>query len=478
MKNENRTTITGFIWMFLERVGAQSIGLVISFVLARLMTPDDYGVVAIVNVFIPIITMFISAGMSVALVQKKDADDLDFSSLFYFNLCTCVILYIGLFLVSPWIAKQYETPELTAMLRVAGCMFLISGLRAVQAAYCSRHLLFKNFFFATLGGTVIAAVVGIIMAVQGYGAWALIIQSLLNNAIDALILWFTAGWRPKKMFSFSRLKALFQYGWKMLVSSLLELGYNSLSPLIIGYKYNHADLAYYNKGQSIPNSLVSMINAALDKVLLPVMANNQNEPQQVKLMTRQSLRLGTFVLFPLMMGAAVCATGIVRLLLTDKWLEMVPFFQMFCVVYALLPVQTANLNAIKALGRSDLFLKIETVKKVIGIITLIITVPMGVKHIAFGQIVVNVLGQLVNAWPNRKLMGYAYREQLLDVLPSALATVAMGILVYLVSLLKLPVGATLLLQVLTGVVSYVVIALVFRMSGMAYMRKVLSMLKK
>lgn len=467
-KSARSVGISGFLWMFLERCGAQGVGLIVSIVLARQLNPSDYGVVSIISVFITFLTMFISSGMSVALVQKKDADELDFCSLFYFNLIVCFLLYLVLFFLSPTISQFYNMPELENMMRVNALMFFVSGLRGVQAAYCSRHLLFKNFFFATLGGTIGAAILGIYMAYQGFGAWALIAQNLFNNAIDAVILWFTVKWRPKRMFSFIRLKTLFKFGWRMLVSSLLELVYNNLYPLIIGKVYSSEDLAYYTKGQTLPSSIIAMINTSLDKVLLPVMANEQDDIERVKQMTRCSLQLGTFVLFPLIIGFAACADNIVRVLLTEKWIEVVPYMQIFCVVYLFLPIQTANLNAIKAVGRSDIYLKLDIVKRAIGIVTLLITLRFGVLYMALGQIIVNLLGQVVNCYPNKKLLGYSISEQCRDIVPSFALSAAMGLCVVLLGMIPLSPTWKLLVQIGGGMCIYIVLSQLIHLEAYTY----------
>ncbi len=478
MKNNlidyKKTAITGFIWIFLERFGAQSIGIIVSIILARLLFPSDYGIVAITSVFINIMTMFISGGMSIALVQKKNADDLDFSSLFYFNLFMSVLLFLIIYIVSPLLSNFYHMPELKNMIRVNGIMFFISGIRAVQAAFCSRNLLFRNFFFATIGGTLIAAVIGIWMAYSGYGAWALIIQNLSNNAIDAIILWIFVSWRPKFIFSFNRLRKLFRYGWKLLISSILELLYNNIYPLLIGRIYSKSDLAYYTKGQNLPMSLVMMINSALDKVLLPLMSNVQDNEERLLLITRRTLQIGSYCLFPLMMGFATSAENIVRILLTDKWIEIVPFVQVFCIVFMMLPIQTANLNSIKAMGRSDIYLIIEIIKKALSIIILLITIHKGVLIIISGQLIVNILGQIINIIPNEKLLGYKIIQQIKDILSPLLLSCIMCIIIYLLSFLKINSIMIPIMQICIGCIFYICCSVIFNLDGYKYILLILN----
>jgi O-antigen/teichoic acid export membrane protein len=469
MKTSSTGVLTNFIWRFAERIGAQLVSFVVSIVLARLLSPSDYGTVALMTVFTSILGIFIDSGFSSALIQKKDADDLDFSSIFYFNIASCLTMYLILFCVAPFIASFYGRPEMTAMTRVLGITFLISGVKSVQTAYVSRNMLFKRFFFATLGGTIGAAVVGIGMAYAGFGAWAIIAQSLFNNAVDTIILWATVKWRPKKLFSFQRLKGLFSYGWKLLVSGLLDTVYNNLRSLIIGKVYSSEDLAFYNKGQAWPSLVVSNVNSSIDSVLLPTMSAVQDSAGSVKGMTRRAIKTSTYVMAPLMMGIAFCGTPLIRLILTEKWLPCVPFQIIFCITYMFYPIHTANLNAIKAMGRSDLFLKLEIVKKIVGLIALAITVPISVMAMGYSLLFTSVLGQIINSWPNRKLLNYGYLEQLKDILPGILLAVAMGFCIYPIQWLGLPDIVTLLISVPLGAAIYIGGSILFKLESFQYL---------
>lgn len=383
-KVKNRNILSNFLWRFAERCGAQLVSFVVSIVLARILSPEDYGTIALVTVFTAILQVFVDSGLSTALIQKKDADELDFSSVFYFNFSMCLVLYAGMFIAAPYIAIFYEDMALTFIIRVLSLTIVISGVKGIQQAYVSRNMLFKRFFFSTIGGTIFSAILGIGLAYAGYGVWALVAQQLSNTMIDTLILWITVKWKPKKEFSWKRLRTLFSYGWKLLVSSLLDTVYNNLRNLIIGKMYSSSDLAYYNQGDKFPKIIVTNINTSIDSVLLPTMSNEQDDRNRIKSMTRRAIKTSTYVMAPLMMGLAFCAEPIVRIVLTDKWLPCVPFLRLFCISYMFWPVHTANLNAIKAVGRSDWFLKLEIIKMVVGLVFLLSS--MGVLwrwHIVF-----------------------------------------------------------------------------------------------
>jgi O-antigen/teichoic acid export membrane protein len=465
----NKKVFQNFIWRFAERCGAQLVSFVVSVVLARLLAPKVYGTVALVTVFTAILQVFIDSGMGNALIQKKDADDLDFSTVFYFNMAMCCILYFLMFLAAPYIAGFYNDDGLTSVIRVLSLTLVISGVKNVQQAYISRTMQFKRFFFATLGGTIGAAVIGIVMAYRGFGVWALVVQQIFNATVDTVILWITVKWHPKKMFSLKRLKGLFSYGWKLLVSGLLDTVYNNVRQLIIGKLYTTSDLAQYNRGKSLPNLVVTNINSSIDSVLLPVMSREQDDRERVKAMTCRAIKTSTYVMAPFMMGLAFVGKTLVGLILTEKWLPCVPFLRIFCITYMFYPIHTANLNAIKAMGRSDLFLKLEIIKKIVGIIALVSTMWFGVMAMAYSLLVTSVLSQVINSWPNRKLLNYGYLEQLKDILPGILLAVVMGCCIYPIQWLGLSDILTLCIQIPLGAVIYILGSVVLRLDSFQYL---------
>lgn len=470
-KSENNSTIANFIWRFTERTAAQLVTFVVSIILARILSPEYYGTIALVTVFTTILQVFVDSGLGIALIQKKDADDLDFSSVFFFNMFMCVVLYIVMYIASPYIAAFYNDKGLTPIIRFISLTIIISGVKGIQQAYVSRNMLFKRFFFSTIGGTIASAIIGIILAYRGYGVWALAIQQVSNTAIDTLILWLTVKWKPKFMFSFQRLKRLLRFGWKLLVSALLDTIYGNLRNLIIGKKYTSADLAYFDQGDKLPKAIVTNINVSIDSVLLPTMSKMQDKTEAVRTLTRRAIRISVYIVAPLMIGFACCADSLVRLVLTDKWLPCVPFIRILSVSYLFWPIHTANLNAIKAVGRSDIFLKLEVIKKAVGLALLLSTMWFGVKIMAYGLIVECLLGLIVNTWPNKKLLHYGYIDQMRDIAPSVLLSMAMGVAVYCVGLISMPEIVKVVAQITLGIVIYVAESGIFRMKEFEYLIK-------
>ena len=470
MSVSRQSVFSNMIWRFLERTGAQLVSFIVSIVLARILSTEDYGTIELVLVFITILNVFVDSGLGTSLVQKKDSDNIDFSTVFYTNVVFCIVLYLLLFFASPFIAGFYNRLELTTIIRVLGITIIISGVKNIQQAYVSKTLQFRKFFFATLIGTVIAAVVGIWMAYHDYGVWALVAQQITKVAVDTIILWITVHWHPNLVFSFERLKGLFSFGWKLLVSALIDTVYNNLRQLIIGKKYSAEDLAFYNKGDLFPRTIVSNINNAIDSVLLPAMSSEQDDQERLKQMTRRAIKTSTYCMAPLMMGLAACAPALVHVMLTDKWMPCVPYLRIFCITYMFYPIHTANLNAIKAVGRSDLFLKLEIIKKIVGLIVLLSTMWFGVLVMAYSLLFTSLASQIINTWPNKKLLNYGYLEQLKDILPGIALAVVMGILVSLFNFLPVAEWIKLVIQIPAGIIIFILGSLIFKLESFSYLK--------
>ena len=460
--------ISNLIWRFFERFGAQAVSIVVSIILARKLGPGPAGDIAVIMAVITILKVFADSGMGNALIQKKDTDDLDYSSVFFFNLGFSLLLYAVLFLAAPAISRLYQEPSYVPILRVLGLLVVVSGLFNVQQAYVAKTLQFKRFFFATLGGTLFSAALSISMAYLGFGIWALVALQLSNFTVNTVILWFTVEWRPKRMFSFRRLKGLLSYGWKLLAAAFLDTVYLQVYPLIIGAAYSKEALGQFDKGRNWPEQITQSINASIDAVLLPVLSAEQDDKTRVRDMTRRAIMTSSYVMMPMMAGLAACARPLVHFLLGDAWLPCVPYLQIFCVIYAFYPLHTANLNAIKAMGRSDVFLKLEILKKLLETGILLVTLRLGVFYMALGQLCLGLIAQLLNAWPNRRLLDYAYGQQLRDIAPALLLSLLMAGCVYPVTKLGLGDLVTLLIQVPLGVAIYAGAAWALKLESFQY----------
>jgi O-antigen/teichoic acid export membrane protein len=471
MNNEvNKSKIlSSLFWKLMERGGTQGIQFIVQIVLARLLLPEDYGIIALVTIFIIIANVFVQSGFNTALIQKKDANEADFSSVFYLSLFVASLLYVILFFAAPLIAAFYDEPQLILVLRAISVTLFFGAFDSIQNAVVARKMQFKKLFFSSLGAIVVSGTVGIVMAYAGFGVWALVAQQITNQLLITVILWFIVKWRPRLLFSFKRVKGLFSYGWKLLVSALIDTLYMELSSLIIGKMYNAEMLGFYNRGKQFPALIVTNINGSIQSVMLPALASQQDNRQRVKDMVRRSIVTSSFILFPMMVGLAVIAEPLVKILLTEKWLPAVPFLQIYCLIYALWPIHTANLQAINALGRSDIFLKLEIIKTILGLAILGVTVFYGVYAIALGGIVSGLIATIINSYPNAKLLNYSYKEQWKDIMPSLLLSLVMGAVVYSVQLFGMTVWPTLIVQGFVGIILYVGMARIFKLECFTYL---------
>lgn len=460
--------VSSMIWRFGERMLAQVVTFVVSVVLARLLSPSDYGNIALLMIFIELADVFVVHGFGAALVQKKDADNGDFSSVFFFSLGFTAILYVIIFFSAPVLGIIFDSPDLPRLFQVLALRIPLSGINSVQHAYVQRKMVFKRFFFATLGGTLGSAVLGISLAYAGFGAWALIAQYLGNSLCDTVILWITVKWRPEKTFSWKKLKGLLNFGWKMLGSQLIHVVYNRLSSFVIGTVYTPADLAYYEQGSKIPGVVETNIDTTINSVLFPAMSKTQDKPEKLKMMVRKSISTSAIFVWPLMIGLLIMSSKTVELVYTTKWLPCVVFMQIACIRLAIEPIQTANLQAIKALGRSDLYIKMEIIKKGYGILILLITCRISITAIAFGALSQSLFSFFVNAIPNRKLLKYLIREQIQDIFSSAMIAAVMGCIVYIVGVLFPDTLVAFWGQILIGVVLYIVMTYMFRREDFSF----------
>lgn len=468
-KNNKAKVVSSLFWKFMEMGGTQGIQFIIQIILARLLLPEDYGIIAIVTIFITISGVFVQGSFGAALIQKKDIDEIDCSSVFYLNIITSIVLYIILFLTTPLIASFYNEPQLSLILRILAVKLFFLALNSVQSAIITRKMQFKYYFFSSMAATLASGAIGILMAYKGYGVWALVTQQLLSNVVVSCILWFTGKWRPRLLFSFARLKVLFKFGWKLLVSTLMNTVYSSYYGLVIGKVFSSEILGYYNRGNKLPELLITNINGSIGSVMLPTLSANQENKSIIKSMVRRSIVTSSFIVFPAMIGMAVCAESLVRVLMTDKWLPSVPFIQILCFAYALGPIHTSNLQAISALGRSDILLKLEIIKQVLGIVILLVSIQYGIYIMVVLEAASGLISAIINAWPNKDLLNYRYKEQFIDVLPSLILSVVMGGIVYLIKFIGLNIYITLITQILSGVFVYLGMAYVFKLECLTYL---------
>ena len=467
-------------WKLLERFGVQGVQFVLQIVLARILSPEHYGALSVMVIFTTLANVFIQTGFNTSLIQGKDVEEEDYSSVFWVSLMITAVLYAAIFFATPLIANFYNMPDIIGPMRVISLMLFPGALNSIQLAKVSREMNFKKVFISNLSAIILSGIVSVTIALLGGGLWALVAQNLVTTVVVCIVMMFTVKWHPKLKCNLKRVGKLFKFGWKLLVSSLIDTVYQDLRSLVIGKKYDSGTLGYYNRGKQFPQFIINAINGAVQSVMLPALSKEQDEKTKVKSLMRNSIVVSSYVIFPMMMGLAVVASPLVSVLLTDKWLPAVPYLQIYCFTLAFTPVHSCNLQAINAMGRSDIFLRLEIIKKIIGISALAVAVfcfdsPIA---IALTGVFTTLISCFINAYPSKKLMGYSYAEQMKDLLPSLLVTGLMGAITYSVILLGLKNWLTLIIQIVVGIVSYIALSALFKLKGFTFVLNIVKKLLK
>lgn len=469
MKKDN--IIRSLIYKFTERFAVKLIGFVIGILLARLLTPEIIGQVAVLEVFVNLSLAIIDSGVNSALVQTKEANDRDYSTVFYITLALASAAILALELSAPAIARYYKSPELALPLRVYALSLLFSSFSSVQVARMQREMRFREMMYCNLAATLLAGTLGVALAYRGAGLWALVIYHFGQIVLMCLTTLLVLRWLPRGRFSLDSARRLGGYGLRMLGASVVTSVYNSLRPLIIGRRFSTADLGYYDRGQKFSSTVSLNLDAAVQSVMFPVLSRAQDEREQFLAILRRMKQIGCFVIFPVMLGMAAAAEPMIRLLLTDKWLPAVPFLVLLSVGEAQVPLTSSNLVGLKSLGRGDLFARQELLRRALMLLVLAVSV------LAFDSVTAIAVGFVISAWidvwvtslPLKRLLGYSFFDQLRDVWKSGLSAVLMGLPVRAMGALPLPLPLLLLSQVLAGAALYAVFNLALRNESLLYL---------
>ena len=459
-------TISGIFWKFGERITAQLITFVVSIILARLIMPEDYGIIALVTVFITLANTFVTNGLGTSLVQKKDSDNKDFSTMFLASIILSIFIYLIIFFIAPFIAKIYHNDLLTIVLRIMGLRIPVAAINSIQHAYVSNKMIYRKFFFSTLFGTIVSAIVGIVMAYYGMGVWALVGQYLTNTTIDTIVLFFTLDWKPKLYFSYLRFKKLFSFGCKVMITGFIGTLSDQLKSLIIGAKYTSADLAYYNRGEQIPSLLTNNVNSTLETVLFSTISKVQDNKKELLSTVRNMMKITTFVAVPAFFGLAAIAKPLIKILLTDRWLFAVPYLIVFSIQSSFSILGMVNLQSIKGIGQSGTMLKLEFIKKPIYLGILLISMFYGPIAIAIGNLIYSVIAFFINAFPNKKFLNYSLKSQIMDVFPPFILGISMALIVYGIGLVNIPLFLKLFIQVIVGISIYLFLSYIFKIDSL------------
>lgn len=467
------TVITSLIFKFIERIAVKGLGLIISIILARLLAPEAFGQVAIITVFINLSQMIIQSGLTTALVQNKDVQEDDYSTVFYVNLLTAIFLVLVIFLCAPFIAQYYEEEMLIWPLRVHALSLIFGAFNSVQMSRMQREMRFKPMMICSLISTIMSGILGVYLAYKGADIWALIIYYFSHVVFTSIAMFVIDRWLPKMVFSFTRARILFDYGWKMLVSGMLCSLYADIRSLIIGKVYTTEDLGYYNRGQQFPNILSSTLDSSIQAVMFPAISASQESKERMRMLLKKSTTTCALFVFPAMVGLAMISESFVSVLLTDKWLPCVVYMQLICLAEASIPFSSSNLTAIKSSGRSDMYMRLEIIRRIVMLSILLVSV------FAFHSVVAIAVGYILSCWidvliiiqAEKKILGYGVRDQFKDVWKIAVSTVLMGGLVYIIGAINKAKLWAMLIQIPVAIISYSFFCYVLKEESFMYMLK-------
>lgn len=459
------------LWSLAENFGLQAIQLVISIVLARLLLPEQFGLIGMLTIFMALAQSLLDSGFGSALIQKKDADQLDNCSVFYFNLIVGAALALLLYAAAPLIGGFYNEPILIPLTRLLTSNIILSALAGVHSTLLMKRLDFRALLKISLLATLVSGAVGVVMAVKGLGVWSLAVQSVLNTLIRAALLWLFSSWRPTLIFSLASLKGMFAFGSRILLSGLLETFFQNIYQPLIGKVYTAADVGYYTRANSLQAAAVQPSGAALGRVLFPALVPIQDNRARLKQGIQKALITVVLFQFPLMIGLIVVSGPLITLLLTERWTPSIPYFRLFCITGILYPLHVINLSALQATGRSDLFFRLEVIKKLLIVANLVLAFRSGIMALLYGQIVVSVAAYFLNSHYSARLTDYSSMQQIRDMYPYLLMSMAMGACMYGIGLIIGPAWLKLLAQALVGAAIYLGLAFIFRREMLAMVER-------
>ena len=453
---DKKKVISSLVYKFIERLSVKGLGLIISIVLARMLAPEEFGQIAIMNVFINLSQVIVDGGFTTALIQRKDVTEKDYSTVFFINLGLATICYLSLQVAAPWISAYYAQ-DITKPLQVYSITVFFAAFNALQLARMQKRMEFRKVMICSLTATIISGIAGVAAAYCRFGLWALVLYNILNNVIICITAAFAEKWLPKFEFSLHRAKLLFSYGWKMFVSAVLCSLYGDIRSLVIGKKFSGNDLAYYNRGQQFPQVISHTLDSAIQSVMFPTMAAVQDEKHKLAGMLHSAETMGAYVIMPVMFGLAAVSEPVVLLLLTEKWLPCVPYMQWLCIANAAVPIISSNLIALKASGRSDIYMRLEMIRRLVMLAILLVSVFVfrSVEAIAISFCISNWLDAVISMVPAKKLLDYSIGDQFRDLWKIIATSAMMFVAVQAMTMLSWHIITLLVTQILAGMIAYV-----------------------
>lgn len=468
MKQENslkKKTISGLLWSFGDMMGNQGIQFIIQIILARLLLPEDFGIIGMILVFVALSNSLVDSGFTQALIRDQKADQTDYSTVFYFNLVVSVSIYGVLFLSAPLISTFFEEDQLTALVRVLALGVIINAFSIIPRAMFTKEVDFKVQAKVNMAASIVSGIIAVAMALLGFGVWSLVVRMLALNGVQAILLVFYRRWLPSLVFSTASFKRLFGFGWKLLVSGLIDTAYDNIYYVIIGKQYSATSLGYYTNAAKFSDVATQTLTATIQRVTYPVLSGIQDQEERLKQSFKKVIKLSGFLIFPIMIGVAAVAEPLILLIFGEKWATMIPYFQLLCIAGMLYPIHALNLNILQVKGRSDLFLYLEIIKTIIPTILILAVIWMdwGITILVITIVLDSYISLFINIYFSGREISYGVKEQVLDLLPIYAISVGMGAVVYGVGkLVPFSELLTLILQIGLGVVLYILICKLLR----------------
>lgn len=467
--------INGIIWSALERFSIQGVQFIIMIIMARLLTPRDYGLLGMLAVFMAIAQSLIDSGFSQALIRKQKRTETDYSTIFFFNIVVSVIIYLILYVSAPLISIFYKEPELSPIIQIIGLTIIINSFAIVPKTILTINIDFRTQAKVSLIATIIAGFCGIYFAYSGIGVWSLVYHSIILSIINTILIWSISKWRPLFAYSWKSLKELFSFGSKLLISGLIDTIYKNIYPIIIGKSFSAGDLGYYSRAQHFSEFPSSNITGILQRVTYPILCNIQNDDNRLRNIYRRFLKVSAFIIFPLMTGLAAVSHPLIIIIIGEKWQYCAILLQIICFNMMWYPIHAINLNLLQVKGRSDLFLKLEIIKKILGISIICTTLPLGIEAMCYGSVVGSIICLAINTYYTGKLINIGFIKQLSDLLPTLSLSISMFIIVISIIKITSTPSIQLALGVSIGIIFYVGISYFYKYSELD---EILNILKR
>ncbi len=445
-------TIKGTSWSFIDSIAGQGITFLVGLVLARLLTPEDYGLIGIILIFVSVFNSIVDSGFSNALIRKNDATDRDYNTVFVSNMVVSVVLCLALFLGAPVIADFFERPQLDVLLKVMSCIVVINALAIIQRTLFVKQVDFKTQTKISLISSITSGVVGIGMAFYGFGVWSLVGQQISRQTLNTLFLWLYSKWRPRIEFSTESFKELFGFGWKLLVSGLIDAVWKEIYQVVIGKCYSPATLGQYTRAHQFGSICSSNLTIIIQRVSYPVLSSIQDDKIRLKSGYKRIIKISMLLSFVLTLGMAGVAESMMLVLVGEQWLPAVPLLQILCFSMMMYPLHSLNLNMLQVQGRSDLFLRLEIIKKCVAVIPLMLGIFIGIYYMLIGSVFTGFFAYYLNAYYSGPALNYSIREQIRDILPSFGVAITMALSVYAMSFIPMTPFLLLPLQIIVGAI--------------------------